>query len=560
MNLNVIARPETCMQRSLLTMVATIFLVACAAERASTPGIDGLDEATFRRHLATLSGDDFAGRKPATPGEEKTVEYIRQQFAAVGLKPGNGSTYFQSVPLVEITADPKTTLTVSGGSDSRSFNYRDDMVVWTKRVVADSALEQSELVFVGYGIVAPEYDWNDYASANIKGKTAVILINDPGFVTQDPKLFAGRAMTYHGRWTYKYEEAMRQGAAGALIIHDTEPAAYGWEVVQSGWTGPQLDMASSDGNAGRVAIEGWISGPTAEAIFQLAGKDLTALKAAAVRRDFKAVPLNLRASVAVHNSIRRSNSSNVVGILPGSKRPDEYMLYMAHWDHLGRSDAVTGDNIYNGAIDNGTGTAALITLAQAFARAKPAPERSVVFVAVTAEESGLLGSAHYADHPLFPLERTAAVINMDALYAGGPTRDVAVIGYGSSDLEDYLRDAAEKQDRVLKPEPTPERGFFYRSDHFNLAKKGVPALYFKLGTDDREHGDAWGRQQQEDYVAQRYHKPSDQYDPSLDFRGSMQDIELFYAVGSRIANEDDWPEWNRGNEFRATREASDDAR
>ena len=548
------------MQRSLLTMIATILLVACAAERASAPGIDGLDEATFRRHLATLSADEFAGRKPATPGEEKTVEYIRQQFAAVGLKPGNGSTYFQSVPLVEITADPKTTLTVSSGSDSRSFKYRDDMVVWTKRVVADSALEQSELVFVGYGIVAPEYDWNDYASASIKGKTAVILINDPGFVTQDPKLFAGRAMTYHGRWTYKYEEAMRQGAAGALIIHDTEPAAYGWEVVQSGWTGPQLDMASSDGNAGRVAIEGWISGPTAEAIFQLAGKDLTALKAAAVRRDFKAVPLNLRASVAVHNSIRRSNSSNVVGILPGSKRPDEYMLYMAHWDHLGRSDAVTGDNIYNGAIDNGTGTAALITLVQAFARAKPAPERSVVFVAVTAEESGLLGSAHYADHPLFPLERTAAVINMDALYAGGPTRDVAVIGYGSSDLEDYLRDAAEKQDRVLKPEPTPERGFFYRSDHFNLAKKGVPALYFKLGTDDREHGDAWGRQQQEDYVAQRYHKPSDQYDPSLDFRGSMQDIELFYAVGSRIANEDDWPEWNRGNEFRATREASDDAR
>jgi Zn-dependent M28 family amino/carboxypeptidase len=548
------------MQRSLLTMVATILLVACAAERASAPAIDGLDEATFRRHLATLSADEFAGRKPATPGEEKTVEYIRQQFAAVGLKPGNGSTYFQSVPLVEITADPKTTLTVSSGSESRSFKYRDDMVVWTKRVVADSALEQSELVFVGYGIVAPEYDWNDYASANIKGKTAVILINDPGFVTQDPKLFAGRAMTYHGRWTYKYEEAMRQGAAGALIVHDTEPAAYGWEVVQSGWTGPQLDMASSDGNAGRVAIEGWISGPTAEAIFQLAGKDLTALKAAAVRRDFKAVPLNLRASVAVHNSIRRSNSSNVVGILPGSKRPDEYMLYMAHWDHLGRSDAVTGDNIYNGAIDNGTGTAALITLAQAFARAKPAAERSVVFVAVTAEESGLLGSAHYADHPLFPLERTAAVINMDALYAGGPTRDVAVIGYGSSELEDYLRDAAEKQDRVLKPEPTPERGFFYRSDHFNLAKKGVPALYFKLGTDDREHGDAWGRQQQEDYVAQRYHKPSDQYDPSLDFRGSMQDIELFYAVGSRIANEDDWPEWNRGNEFRATREASDDAR
>jgi Zn-dependent M28 family amino/carboxypeptidase len=272
------------------------------------------------------------------------------------------------------------------------------------------------------------------------------------------------------------------------------------------------------------------------------------------------MPLNVRASVAVHNSIRRSNSSNVVGILPGRKRPDEYMLYMAHWDHLGRSDAVTGDNIYNGAIDNGTGTAALIMLAQAFARAKPAPERSVIFVAVTAEEAGLLGSAHYADHPLYPLERTAAIINMDALYAGGPTRDVAVIGYGSSELEDYLREAAEKQDRVVKPEPTPERGYFYRSDHFNLAKKGVPALYFKLGTDDREHGEAWGRQQQDDFVAQRYHKPSDAYDPSLDLRGSMQDVELFYAAGYRIANQMGWPVWNRGNEFRAAREASDDAR
>jgi Zn-dependent M28 family amino/carboxypeptidase len=548
------------MQRWLLTIVAATLLMACAAERASAPGIDGLDEATFRRHIAALAADEFEGRKPATPGEEKTVEYIRRQFEAVGLKPGNGSTFYQSVPLVEITADPNTTLTVSNGSETRGFKYRDDMVVWTKRVVADSALEQSELVFVGYGIVAPEYEWNDYAAADIKGKTAVILINDPGFVTEDPKLFNGRAMTYHGRWTYKYEEAMRQGATGALIIHDTAPAAYGWEVVQSGWTGPQLDKASADGNVGRVAIEGWISGQAAEDIFKLAGKDLTALKAAAVSRDFKAMPLNVRASVAVHNSIRRSNSSNVVGILPGSKRPDEYMLYMAHWDHLGRSDAVTGDNIYNGAIDNGTGTAALIMLAQAFARAKRAPQRSVIFVAVTAEEAGLLGSAHYADHPLYPLERTAAIINMDALYAGGPTRDVAVIGYGSSELEDYLREAAGKQDRVVKPEPTPERGFFYRSDHFNLAKKGVPALYFKLGTDDREHGEAWGRQQQDDYVAQRYHKPSDAYDPSLDLRGSMQDIELFYAVGYRIANEKGWPEWNRGNEFRAAREASDDAR
>jgi Zn-dependent M28 family amino/carboxypeptidase len=550
------------MQRQILTMVAAaVMLLACAGEPASEPGIPALDEAGFRRHVATLAADEFEGRKPATPGEEKTVNYIRQQFEAVGLKPGNGSTFYQSVPLVEITADSNTTLTVTRGNEERRFKYRDDMVVWTKRVVPDAAIESSELVFVGYGIVAPEYDWNDYAAANIRGKTAVILINDPGFVTRDPKLFAGRAMTYHGRWTYKYEEAMRQGAAGALIIHETEPAAYGWDVVTSGWTGPQLDKASADGNASRVAIEGWITGETAAAIFQLAGQDLSALKAAAVQRGFKAVPLDVRASVAVHNAIRRSNSSNVIGILPGRTRPDEYMLYMAHWDHLGRSDALSGDNIFNGAIDNATGVAALITLAQAFVRVQARPERSVIFAAVTAEESGLLGSGQYADHPPYPLERTAAVINIDELYDGGPARDVEIIGFGASELEDYLRDAAAKQDRVIKPEPTPERGFFYRSDHFNLAKKGVPALYFKLGIDDREHGEEWGRQTREEgWLAQRYHKPSDAYDPSMDFRGAMQDLALYFAVGYRVSREKDWPEWNKGNEFRATREASDDVR
>ncbi len=549
------------MQKYGLTIViASLVLTACSGQRGSESGIDGLDEATFRRHLARLASDEFEGRKPATPAGERTVEYIRQQFESAGLKPGNGATFYQSVPLVEITADPDTSLVVRRGSEERRFKYADDMVVWTKRVVPSAAIEASELVFVGYGIVAPEFEWNDYAAADIKGKTAVILINDPGFVTEDPKLFAGRAMTYHGRWTYKYEEALRQGAAGALIIHETEPAAYGWDVVVTSWTGRQLDKASADDNAGRLAIEGWISGSAAAAIFQLAGLDLAALEAAAVRRDFKAVPLNVQASVGVRNAIRRSNSSNVIGILPGVKRPDEYVLYMAHWDHLGRAPAATGDTIFNGAVDNATGVSGLITLAQAFARAQPRPERSLIFAAVTAEESGLLGSAYYADHPPYPLEKTAAVINMDALYAGGPTRDVAVIGYGSSELEDYLREAAEAQDRVLKPEPTPERGFFYRSDHFNLAKKGVPALYTKLGTDDREHGAQWGKQQQDEYIAQRYHKPGDEYDANADFSGSLQDLELFFAVGYRLSRESHWPEWYEGNEFRATREASRDTR
>jgi Zn-dependent M28 family amino/carboxypeptidase len=541
-------------------MAATLLLAACAAQQGDEPVVARVDEGVFRRHLAALSTDEFEGRKPASPGEEKTVEYIRQQFEAAGLGPGNGATYYQSVPLVEITADPNITLEVTRGDDELKFAYPGDTVVWTKRVVPSAALENSELVFVGYGIVAPEYDWNDYAAADIKGKTAVILINDPGFVTRDPELFAGRAMTYHGRWTYKYEEAARQGAAGALIIHDTEPAAYGWDVVESSWTGAQFDQVSADGNAGRVAIEGWISGATADAVFRLAGLDLAALKAAAVKRDFKAVPMNVRASVAVNNAIRRSNSSNVVGLLPGAKRPDEYVLYMAHWDHLGKSTAASGDTIYNGAIDNATGVSALITLAGAFGRAQPKPERSIIFLAVTAEESGLLGSAYYAAHPSHPLERTAAVINMDALYAGGPTRDVSVIGYGSSELEKYLREAAEAQDRVLKPEPTPEKGYFYRSDQFNFAKRGVPALYTKLGIDDREHGAEWGQKQQDEFIAQRYHKPSDEYDPAADFRGSLQDLELFFAVGYRLSREKSWPNWFDDNEFRATRDASDEAR
>ena len=547
-------------RRNVTILVAGLMLTACASQRGEEPAAKQVDEATFRRHLAALSSDEFEGRKPATRAEEKTVEYIRQQFEAVGLKPGNGATYYQSVPLVEITANPEMALAVSRGGDELKFKYTDDMVAWTKRVAPSAALEQSELVFVGYGIVAPEYGWDDYAAADIKGKTAVILINDPGYVTEDPKLFGGKAMTYHGRWTYKFEEAARQGAAGALIIHDTGPAAYGWDVVVSSWSGPQLDQVSADGNAGRVAVEGWINGAAAEAIFRLAGQDLAALKAAAVQRDFKAVPLDVRGSVTINNAIRRSNSSNVIGILPGSEHPDEYVLYMAHWDHLGRSLAKTGDTIFNGAIDNATGVSGLITLAEAFGSSQPRPERSIVFLAVTAEESGLLGSGYYAGHPVFPLERTVAAINMDALYAGGPTRDVAVIGYGSSELEEYLSEAAKAQDRVLKPEPTPERGFFYRSDQFNLAKKGVPVVYTKLGTDDREHGAAWGKQQQDDYVAQRYHKPSDEYAADIDFRGSLDDLELFFAVGYRLSRENDWPNWYDGNEFRAARDASDEAR
>ena len=538
----------------------TVALAGVASEAKDPAPIPWLDYEVFRQHIAALASDDFEGRKPGTSGEEKTVDYVRRQFTEAGLKPGHGTTYFQSVPMVEITAAADATLSLQRAGTKRDLKYGDDSVVWTKRVVPQVSLDSSPLVFVGYGIVAPEYDWNDYAAADIKGKTAVILINDPGLATGDPKLFRGREMTYHGRWTYKFEEAARQGAAGALIIHETEPAAYGWNVVVSSWTGPQLDLVRVNGNADRVAVEGWISIEAAHRLFELAGKDFDALKAAAARRDFKAVPLDVRASVLVRNSIRRTNSANVIGLLPGRKRPDEYLIYTAHWDHFGRAPDKKGDAIFNGAIDNATGVAGIITLARAFAHASTPPERSIVFLAVTGEESGLLGSAYYAENPIYPLAQTAAVINLDALYAGGPARDIVIVGAGNSELEDYLRKAAKQQDRVTSPEPTPEKGFYYRSDHFNLAKKGVPALYTKLGMDDREHGRAYGQQQQEDYIANRYHQPSDNYSKDLDLRGSFEDLQLLYWVGDRLTREKSWPEWYKGSEFRAVRRASDDQR
>lgn len=545
---------------SVFVVPAILALTICAAPRVAQSAAEGLEEATFRRHVAVLASDEFEGRKPATRGEEKTVAYLSAQFEALGLEHGNGSSWIQEVPLVEITADPDTKLLFARGEEKRTLDFGTDMVVWTKRVVPRSGIQASELVFVGYGIVAPEFGWNDYAAADIKEKTAVILINDPGFVTGDPKQFAGRAMTYHGRWTYKFEEAARQGAAGAIIIHETEPASYGWQVVVSSWSGPQLDKTSADDSASRVAIEGWITNDSAARLFEMAGKDYAALKAAATRADFKAVPLGVRATVTVSNAIRRSKSANVIGVRRGSTRPDEFVIYLAHWDHLGRSPGGSGDTIFNGAVDNATGVAGLLTLAQAFRRAKPAPERSVVFLAVTAEESGLLGSAYYAEHPIVPLERTAAVINMDSLYPGGVTREISVVGHGSSELEDYLREAAAKHGRVIEPEPTPERGYFYRSDHFNLAKKGVPALYTKLGIDDRARGVSYGKQLRQEYDAKRYHQPADEYDSRMEFSGSLADLGLLFDVGYRVSTERRWPNWYPGNEFRAAREGSSAAR
>jgi Zn-dependent M28 family amino/carboxypeptidase len=517
----------------------------------------------YRASVKTLASDEFEGRKPGQPGEQKTLEWLEAQFKALGYRPGNGTSWRQEVPLVEITATPNAVLNVAGPKGEAQFQYADDMVVWTKRVVPESSIENSDLVFVGYGIVAPELGWNDYAGLDMKGKTAVILVNDPDFDGQPPALFKGKAMTYYGRWTYKYEEATRQGAAGALIVHETAPAAYGWDVVRNSNTGPQLDAESADGNMKRPAIEGWVQLDVAKKIFALGGQDFDALHRAARDKGFRPVPLNVKASVGVRNAIRRAKSANFVALMPGTKRPAEHVVYMAHWDHLGKAvgfGPAGGDAIFNGAEDNATGVAGVVEIAKAFASAKKKPERSIAFVAVTAEESGLLGSLYYAKNPVFPLATTAAVINIDALAPYGRTRDLEVIGYGASELEDYLKAAAAKQGRVLKPDAQAEKGFFFRSDHFNLAKEGVPALYVKSGEDGLTHSSEWIRQRRDDYIARRYHKPADEYDASWDVDGSVEDLRLLYEVGARVANEKRWPEWYRGSEFRAVRDRSAAAR
>ena len=507
-------------------------------------------------HVKALASDAFEGRAPATPGEAKTIAYIAEQMAKAGAKPGgeNGGWY-QAVPMVESTVSPAP-LAITGGKEPISLAYGDDQVVWTKRVRDRVSVENSELVFVGYGIDAPEWGWNDYAGLDVKGKTVVVLVNDPGFGSGDPKLFNGKAMTYYGRWTYKLEEAARKGAAAVLIVHETAPAAYPWDVVKTSWTGPQLDIVHADEGMSRAVIEGWITGQSARRLFAESGLDYDALTRAAHRPGFKAVSMgNLKLSVTLNSSLRRSASHNVVGIVPGAKRPDEYIIYTAHWDHLGRCTAdASGDDICNGAVDNATGTAALIEMGRAFAQAKP--ERSVVLVAVTGEESGLLGSKHYAANPLYPLNKTVAGLNMDAMSVIGRTRDVVVIGQGKSELEELLKRHAARQGRIVVPEAKPEAGSFYRSDHFELAKVGVPMLYADGGVDVLEKGAEWGMQQQALYAANHYHKPSDEYREDMDFSGTAEDATLLFRIGLELANSTNWPKWLPTAEFGAAREQS----
>jgi len=520
-----------------------------------------IDEVILRQRIKTLSSDEFAGRAPVTEGGAKTRAFLIEEMKAIGLVPGNGDSYEQQVPLVEVTVDPaQSSLTING----EDLTYGPQTVYWTKRLEESVSIQDTEMVFVGYGIVAPEYGWDDYAGLDVTNKTVVMLVNDPGFANPDGELFKGKSMTYYGRWTYKFEEAARQGATAAIVIHETAPASYGWDVVSNSWSGAQADLVRAGGGVDRTMMEAWISNEYAETLFSSAGLDFSEMKDAAQTSGFAAVDMgDLTASGDIVQTVDRLESRNVVGILEGKTTPDEYVLYTAHWDHMGKKTGEkTGapgedfyqDDIFNGAVDNASGTAAILEIAEAMARQDL--DRSVLFLAVTLEESGLLGSAYYAENPTVPLNKIVAGINIDAMLPMGRAKNMIVVGYGASELEDRLATILEGQDRVIEPDPTPEAGYFYRSDHISFAKKGVPMLYADGGQDLREGGVAAGKAFADVYTAQRYHKPMDEYAANWTLEGMVEDIDALYQLGRGLAASGDWPEWYDGNEFKAIREAS----
>ncbi|MCW0373030.1 M28 family metallopeptidase [Xanthomonas sacchari] len=514
----------------------------------------GIAPADFAELVKTLSSDAFEGRGPGTPGEDKTVSYIRDQMQRIGLQPGNGDSWFQDVAMTETTAAPGTTLTIAHDGAARQLAFGTDMVVGTRTGQPEVKLDGSDMVFVGYGVDAPEQKWNDYAGQDWKGKTVVMFVNDPGFHTGDGSLFEGKRMTYYGRWTYKFEEAARKGAAAALIVHDTPGASYGWDVVKNSWSGAQYDLPAKDDPEPRIPVQGWLTAEAAKQLFADAGLDLAQAYKDASKRGFKPIPLKAKLSVDLKSTIAEKTSRNVVGVLPGGSRADEAVLYMAHWDHLGKHEGEPGDNIYNGAVDNATGVAGILEIAEAFAHQQPKPERSVVFLAVTLEESGLLGSKYYVAHPTFPLNKIAGVINLDAMPVDGRAKDLVVNGFGSSQLEDLLKPIAAAQGRVLHAEDAPQSGFYFRSDHFNFAKAGVPALYIDGGEDLVDGGIEAGRRAAAEY-AKRYHTPADEYDPATwKLDGVMDDLQAVYGVGKELAAGDSWPNWYADNPFKAARD------
>lgn len=506
-------------------------------------------------NLIKLASDEFQGRRPFTEGEKITTAFLETEFKNLGLEPGNGDSYYQDVPMVSIVSKSAETMELKNSNSSVSLTGFQDFVIWTQKTDSLVEIKDAEVVFAGFGIVAPEYGWNDYAGLDVKGKIVVVLVNDPGFGTEDSTFFKGNTMTYYGRWTYKYEEAARQGALGCLIVHNTIPAGYGFNVIQGKHHQPILYLDDRGKESYKLGFEGWLTLPSAKKLFDLAGKNDSELLAAARKQGFQGMPLGVNLTASIQVEAEYNVSQNVVAKITGQSKPEEYIIYSAHWDHfgIGKPDE-TGDSIYNGALDNASGTAALLALAKAF-KTDGSPERTVVFLAVTAEEQGLWGSAYYAENPIYPLEKTVANINMDGINPYGKMKDVSIIGVGQSEMEDLLNVELEKLGRYSAPEPNPVAGYYFRSDHFNFAKVGVPALYFGTGIDHFEKGKEYGKQLQDDYTANYYHKPNEEYDPARwNLDGAVDDVQVLYNVGRSLANSDKWPNWKPTSEFKAIRD------
>ena len=547
---------------------ALVLLAAClAACNQSTgpnlrPALDSISGDSMLKNIRVLASDEFEGRAPASPGEEKTIQFLVQQFTAMGLQPGNpDGTYIQKVPLVGVSSQAESSITAGG--KKMDLKSRDSFLAISRRFTDTVKVANTDVVFVGYGVVAPEYGWDDYKGLDVKGKTILMLVNDPPVADPndpsklDEKTFRGKAMTYYGRWTYKYEIASEKGAAAAIIVHETGPAGYPFSVVRDSWGQENFEIQRKDGNVGRVAVEGWIPFDQAAELCRLGGQDLAALKKAAATKDFKPVVLNAKASFTVKNKIREVNSRNVIGKLDGSdpQLKNEYVVYTAHWDHLGRDTSLKGDQIFNGALDNASGTAALLEIAKAYTMLPAKPKRTMLFISVTGEEQGLLGAAYYAQNPLYPLNKTLAEINMDGMNTYGRTKDMEIVGLGNSTLDDVAQTVAASQRRVLKPDSEPEKGFYFRSDHFEFAKLGVPALDPGSGTDYIGKPAGWGQQKRDEYTAKDYHKPSDEVKPDWDMSGAVEDAQLLFQVGFQVAQGTVWPEWKPGVEFKAKRDA-----
>ena len=526
-------------------------IISCCTGRTDLENAKGsINIADLESWVKELGSDRFLGRAPFTDGEKITVEYLADQLKDIGFEPAFNGSYFQNVPMVKISSAVKSPVTIQSTGTVFEFDAPNEIAVISPQVKKEIIINSSEMIFAGFGIVAPEYGWNDYRGLDVKGKTVVVMINDPGLYTGDTTLFKGSEMTYYGRWTYKYEEAARQGALGILIIHETKGAGYAYTIPRKSSVSPSLYIQSADSNSTHCQFTGWISSGTAEKLFGSKGMMVSELRAAACKKDFSGFPLEMNISLSINNKIEHNQSKNVAGILKGSVRPDESIVYTAHWGHLGIGEPENGDSIYNGAVDNGTSMAWELAIGKAFSRLKKKPERSIVLLFPTAEEQGLAGSFFYTEHPVFPIDKTVACLNNDGLLPIGRMKDVMIIGFGQSELDDYVKEAAAEQDRYICGDPNSHTGMFFRSDHFSFVRKGIPSLYARGSVESREFGKEWAAVKEKEYIEDKYHRPSDNFEPGKwNFEGIAEDAALAFTVGYRLAVSDTFPELKSGSEF-----------